>query len=74
MKETVRKESYTAQLDDIRMIILIVTFILIGIVDISGAYIKSGPIRRHVLARPPRERDKEKGISMEAVENTIRNN
>lgn len=47
MRNSVRKDSATAQFDVIRMILTIVTFlpVRLGLVDISGAYMQSGPIK-----------------------------
>lgn len=59
MKNDVRNDSATAQFDVIRLM-LSVTAILpfrIGLVDISGIYMQSVPIKRKIYVRPPRERD-----------------
>lgn len=56
-KEDIRKDSATAQFDVIRLMLTILTFLpfSIGLVDIKGAYLQSGPIRRDIYVRPPRE-------------------
>lgn len=57
MKDDIRKDSATAQFDVIRLMLTITTFLpmRIGVVDISGAYMQSGPIKRDIYVRPPRE-------------------
>lgn len=57
MMNEVRKHSATAQFDVIRLMISMTTLLpyRLGIVDISGAYIKSGPIKWKVYVRPPKE-------------------
>lgn len=54
-KDYVRKDSATAQYDVILLILAIVTFLpfRLGLVDIKGAYLQSGPIRRDIYVRPP---------------------
>lgn len=56
MKDDVRKDSVTAQFDVIRLMLTLVTFmsLRLGLVDISGAYMQSGPIRRQIYVRSPR--------------------
>lgn len=56
-KNDIRKDSATAQFDVIRFMLALVTFLpmQLGAVDISGAYMQSGPIRRDLYVRPPRE-------------------
>lgn len=56
-KNDIRKDSATAQFDIIRFMLALVTFLPmeLGAVDISGAYMQSGPIRRDLYVRPPRE-------------------
>lgn len=60
LKDEVRKESATAQYNVIRLLLAISTYLpmRVGLVDISGSYIQSGPIRREAFARPPREWDR----------------
>lgn len=56
-KDTVRKDSATAQPGVIRLLLSIVTFLgfRFGMVDIKGAYLQSGPIQQEIFLRPPRE-------------------
>lgn len=57
MKDYVRKDSATAQFNIIRLMLTMTTFFTMrmGVVDISGAYMQSGPIKREIYVRPPRE-------------------
>lgn len=57
MKDRVRRDSFTAQLGDIRLMIFIVTLstMKLGIVDIIGAYMKISPIKRQIYLILPRE-------------------
>lgn len=50
LKKTVRKDSATAQFDVIRLILSLATIFTfrIGCIDIKGAYLQSGPIRRSI--------------------------
>ena len=56
-KDSIRKDSSTAQFHVIRLLLSIATFIglRLGTADISGAYLQSGPIKRTIFVRPPRE-------------------
>lgn len=56
-KDDVRKDSATAQFDTIRMALSMSTRMsaVLGHVDIKGAYLQSGPIKRTIYVRPPRE-------------------
>lgn len=47
-KDDIRKDSSTAQLDVLILMLTILTFLpfRIGIVDMKGEYLQSGPIRR----------------------------
>lgn len=56
-KESIRKDSATAQLCVIRLLLSIVTFLgfRLGFADIKGAYLQSGPIQRDIYVRPPKE-------------------
>lgn len=60
MKDQVRKDSATAQFNIIRLMLAISSFfpMRLGVIDISGAYMQSGPIKRDIYVRPPREWDK----------------
>lgn len=57
MKDDIRKDSATAQYDAIRLLLSLTTFLSfrLGAADISGAYMQSGPIKRDIYVRPPRE-------------------
>ena len=63
-KDTIRKDSATAQLGIIRLLLSIVTFLRfrLGMVDIKGAYLQSGPIQREIFVRPPREWQGRRGL------------
>lgn len=56
-KDSVRKDSATAQLCVIRFLLSIVTFLglRLGFADIKGANLQSDPIKRDVFVRPPKE-------------------
>lgn len=56
-KDSIRKDSATAQLCVIRLLLSIVTFLgfRLGFADIKGAYLQSGPIQRQIYVRPPKE-------------------
>lgn len=64
MKHEVRKDSATAQFDVIRMICSIASILMmkLGCIDIKGAYMQSGPIKRDIYIRPPRECNAPRGI------------
>lgn len=57
LKDDVRKDSATAQFHVIRLLLAIATTLhfLLGVIDISGAYMQSGPIKREIYVRPPRK-------------------
>lgn len=57
MKNEVRNDSTTAQFDAIRIILPIATFMpmRLGFINISEAYIQSGPINCKIFLRPPIE-------------------
>lgn len=57
MKDSVRKDSATAQFDVIRIVCSMATVLRLklGCLDIKGAYLQSGPIRREIYVRPPKE-------------------
>lgn len=59
MKDGIRKDSATAQFDVIRLMLSLATILSfnLGVVDVSGAYMQSGPIKRNIYVRPPREWD-----------------
>lgn len=59
MKKTVRKDSATAQFDIIRLLLSIASILCfrLGCIDIKGAYLQSGPIKRTIYVRPPSELD-----------------
>ena len=56
-KDEVRKYSSTPQLFVIRLLLSLVTFLgfRLGMADIKGAYLRSGPVSREIFVRPPRE-------------------
>lgn len=58
IKSDVRKDSATAQFDIIWLLLAIASTLpmRLGVVDMSGAYMKSGPINRDVYVSPPRKR------------------
>lgn len=55
MKGDVRKDSSTAQFDIIRLMLSLVVILnfRIGVIDIKGAYLQSGAIKRRIYVRPP---------------------
>lgn len=57
LKDEVRKDSATAQFDIIRLMISIIVILgfRMGIIDVKGAYLQSGNIRRKIYVRPPAE-------------------
>lgn len=57
MKDYVRKDSATAQLDVIRLFCNLATILgfRLGCLDIQGAYMQSGPIQIDIYLRPPPE-------------------
>lgn len=56
-KNDVRKDSATAQFVVTRLMLALVTMLpfRLGVVDIKGAYLQIGPIRREIYVRPPQE-------------------
>lgn len=56
-KDDVRKDSVTAQLHFIRLLLALAAILKmrLGIVDIIGADMRSGPIKRKIYERPRRE-------------------
>lgn len=56
-KDNIRKDSSTAQLFVIRLLLSLVTFLCfrLATADIKGAYLQSGPIQRDIYVRPPKE-------------------
>lgn len=63
-KEDIGKDSSTSQLFVIRLLMSLVPFLgfKIGMADIKGAYLQSGPIRRVLYVRPPREWNEPRGV------------
>lgn len=55
MKDDVREDSATAQFDIICLLLAINTFLpmRLGDVEVSGAYMQSGLIKRDIYVRPP---------------------
>lgn len=64
MKDTIRKDSATAQFDVIRLICSIASILRmrLGCIDVKGAYLQSGPITRDIYVKPPRECNVPRGI------------
>lgn len=56
-KDDVRKDSSVAQFFAIRLLLCISTLLglRLAMADIKGAYLQSGPIKRTIYVRPPRE-------------------
>jgi len=56
-KHTVRKDSAAAQFDVVRILLCVCSIkgLRLGKVDVKRAYLQSGPIRREIFVRPPRE-------------------
>lgn len=63
-KYYVRKDSSTAHFDVIRLALSMPTmmYAVLGHVDINGAYLKSGPIKRKIYLRPPRGLGTKRGL------------
>lgn len=63
-KDDVRKDSSNASLSVVRLLLSLVTFLgfRIGTADIKGAYLQSGPIKRDIYVRPPRDWSTLRGI------------
>lgn len=57
MKTTVRKDSATAQFDEIRLLLSLASIFMfrLGCIDIKGAYLQSGPVKRCIYVRPPQD-------------------
>lgn len=55
--DDIRKDSSTAQFNVILLLLCLTTFLgfRIGLADVMGAYLQSGPIARDIYVRPPRE-------------------
>ena len=68
-KDSVRKDSATAQFDVIRLMLSIATLLSfdIGLIDINGAYLQSGPIKRDIYVRPPIEVGERRGVLWKLV-------
>lgn len=56
-KKFIRKDSATAQLNIIRLLPSLTMFLdfRLGMADIKGAYLQSGPVKRDIFVRPPSE-------------------
>lgn len=69
MKDNIRKDSATAQFDEIRLVCSIATILhfRLGCLDIQGAYFQSGPIQREIFVRPPRECGADRGTVWKLV-------
>lgn len=63
-KDDVRKDSSNAPLFVIRLLLSLVTFFgfRIATADIKGAFLQSGPIKRDLYVRPPRQWSTIQGI------------
>lgn len=64
LKDDVRKDASSAQFEVIRIAVSMATRMtgILGHVDIKGAYLQSGPIKRTIYVRPPRELGVKRGI------------
>lgn len=62
--DDVRKDSSNAPLHVVRLLLSLVTFLQfrIGTADIKGAFLQSGPIKRDINVRPPREWPSPSGV------------
>lgn len=62
-KKDIRKDSSTVQFDFIRLLLAVSTLLGMRLVmaEIKGAYLQSGPIKREIFARPPREWEGQRG-------------
>ena len=63
-KDSVRSDSSAAGFSVIRLLLMLTIFLgfKMGILDVKGAYLQSGPCRRTIYVRPPREwRSRKKG-------------
>lgn len=63
-RDQVRADCAAAEMEVIRIILSIGTSVgfYFGYEDIKGVYMKSGPIKRNVYGRPPRECNRKRGI------------
>ena len=63
-KENMRKYSATTQFDVIRLLCSLDTVLVFkfGCLDVQGAYLQSGPIRRDIFVRPPHEYSRARGV------------
>lgn len=63
-KDDIRKDSATVQLDIIRLLLSLTTFMgfRLAAIDITGAYLQIGPINRNIYVRPPKEWNGVRGV------------
>lgn len=73
LKDDIQKDSATAQYDSIRILIYIATFMpmRLGVVDIGGTYMRSGPITREIYVRRPKEWKNNQRYIVETPQTTI---
>lgn len=57
MKGYIRNDAATAQFNVIRLLLMLVTMVPmeLGLIDIKGAYLQFGPIRRRLSVRPSKD-------------------
>ena len=69
-KDFVRKDSSNAPLFVVRILLSLVTFLgfRIATADIKGAFLQSGPIKRDIYVRPPREWPSPRGLLWKLLE------
>lgn len=63
-KGTIRSDSANVQFDIFRLLLSLATMLdfRLGCVDVTAAYLQSGPISRELFVRPPREYQTKRGV------------
>ncbi len=63
-KDGIRKDSAAAQFPTIRLMLSLSALMgfRVGTIDISAAYLQSGPIKREIFVRPPKEHNGRRGV------------
>ncbi len=63
-KNDIRKDSSTAQFDCIRLVLSIAAIFnfRLALADLKGSYLQSGPIKRDIFVRPPKEWNGDRGL------------